>query len=95
MVTNKDSSKTFFEGNVKIGQYFEVNGDRDDFNGFTIFKIMFKDSKTSDWKLSQAVKFDTSCEKPLFLGDTFGSIEVTGWVNKEQGKVVEGGDNKC
>ena len=64
---------------------------------YSMFKILIKDSKQSQWKLAQAVKFDTSCDSPtvpLYLGDRFGGIEVTGWVNKKQGKVIEGGTNK-
>lgn len=95
IVTNEDSGKTYFEGNVRVGQFFEVSGDRDMFDGHILFKVMVKGGK-DEHKLAQAVKFDTSCDSPLYLGDRFGSIEVTGWVNKEQGKVVEGGDNnKC
>jgi hypothetical protein len=43
------------------------------------------------------VKFDTSCDSRLYLGDIFGALEVTGWENEKQGKVVEGGigTNKC
>ena len=95
VVTNDDSSKTYFEGKVKQGQYFEIKSGRKPFDGYTIFKIMVKDQKQSDWQLAQAVKFDTSCKSDLYLGERFGSIEVAGWYNKKQGKVVEGGDNKC
>ena len=94
-MTNVESGKTYFEGNVKMGEFFEINADRDAFDGYTMFKILIKDSKQSQWKLAQAVKFDTSCDSPLYLGDRFGVIEVTGWVNKKQGKVIEGGTNKC
>ena len=49
------------------------------------------------WKFAQVVKFDTSCDSRLYLGDIFGALEVTGWENEKQGKVVEGGigTNKC
>ena len=32
-VTNVESDKTYFEGNVKMGEFFEINADRDAFDG--------------------------------------------------------------
>ncbi len=95
IVTNEYYDRTFFESDVKMGEFFQLNADHDAFDGHVIFKVMIKDSKQSKWKLAQQVEFDTSCDKSLYLGDRFGSIEVSGWLNEKQGKVVEGSKNTC
>ncbi len=42
----------------------------------------------------QALRIRTSCSKPLRLGDRFGSLEVVGFENPEQGKVQLGSEVK-
>jgi hypothetical protein len=77
----------FFQGHVDVGSVFEVTAAYDSFYTDTVVKIMSGDTAT-EAKIAQIVQFHTSCRKPLFLGDTFGAIEVLGWVNEEQGTVI-------
>mmetsp|Transcript_1667 Transcript_1667/g.3054 ORF Transcript_1667/g.3054 Transcript_1667/m.3054 type:complete len:847 (-) Transcript_1667:240-2780(-) len=90
IVTDHKGKHVFFEGDVEVGQFFDIEL-KHKFPEDTTFKIMVDDS--SKWHVAQIVKFNTSCEKPLFLEDTFGAIEVYGWKNHKQGTVVVGGAN--
>lgn len=90
VVTDHKEKYVFFEGDVEVGQLFEIES-KHKFPEYTVFKTMVKDSH--GWSVAQVVKFNTSCEKPLFLEDTFGAIQVYGWKNHKQGTIVVGGDN--
>jgi hypothetical protein len=93
IVTDHKHKHVYFEGDVEVGKFFEIES-RHKFDEYAVFKIMLKHS--SKWSVAQIVKFDTSCEKPLFLEDKFGAIEVYGWKNHKQGTVIVGGENnKC
>jgi hypothetical protein len=91
VVTDHKEKHVYFEEDLQIGQLFEIESSHK-FLEYTVFKIMVKHS-SSKWSVAQIVKFNTSCEKPLFLEDTFGAIEIYGWKNHKQGTVVVGGDN--
>ena len=81
-----------FEGRVSANEQFNVFSDYY-FYGYLVIKIFVKESYRSNWKLVQIIKFDASCDTTLYSGDRFGSIEVIGWQNDKQGKVIEGSDN--
>eukprot|EP01083_Nonionella_stella_P133810 406887_1 len=96
IVTNVEESLVYFDGIVKKDQMFEVNSHHHAFQEYIVVKVMSKDRHNyQKWTVAQIVKFHSSCEEPLYLGDTFGSIEIHGWKNKSQGKIFTGHEEHC
>ena len=99
IVMSDDKFETkYFEGEVSVGDKFEavISGTSHTKYRQSVIKVMVDDMESSNsaMKLAQIVKFHSSCVEPLFIGDTYGSLEITGWKNEEQGD-VRIGDTTC
>mmetsp|Transcript_394 Transcript_394/g.611 ORF Transcript_394/g.611 Transcript_394/m.611 type:complete len:286 (+) Transcript_394:496-1353(+) len=82
VITDGHFKHVFFEGEVKKGSIFEVIAGHSSFKTDLVVKIIHGGN------IAQIIKFHTSCNKPIFLGDIFGSIEIAGWANLKQGLVT-------
>ena len=76
-----DTKHVFFEGEVSRGDIFEVEAGEASFKTDIVVKVIQNDH------VIQIMKFHASCDKPIFLGDVFGSLQVVGWENRKQGRI--------
>ena len=81
IVTDNNLKTIFFEQTLEKHSVFEVNAGSGTFKEGMVVKVLV------DNEIAQILRFHTSCIKPIFLGDVFGSIQVTGWNNSKQGFV--------
>ncbi len=82
VITDDQFKHIFFEGEVRRGSIFEVIAGHSSFKTDLVVKVIHGGN------IAQIIKFHASCNKPIFLGDSFGSIEVVGWKNSKQGLVT-------
>ncbi len=93
IVGDEAFKEIYFEGDVKKGHEFEFKTDKA-FKEMIAVKVMTKDYY-GQWVVAQIVKFLPTCEKPLYLGDIFGAVEVAGWKIKGHGSVYFPKGHKC
>ncbi|MDU8913535.1 cadherin repeat domain-containing protein [Aestuariicoccus sp. MJ-SS9] len=83
-VLDKDGNELFAD-NVQEGGSFVVDNDGERFDSETHVEIYDEQGGA----LIQDIEFHTSCSQPLAIGDTFGSINLTG-ATLESGRSFEG-----
>ena len=86
-----------FEGFVDLDEVYAATAamaGRDDFHSESFIRVFDDDPADPNAfaSLLQEMRFHTSCSQPLSIGDAFGSAEVVGFVNAEQGNVSAGTD---
>ena len=73
----KKNPNLIFEGEVSIGQKFDVTGTQNKIPPRMKF-LIYTDNPDDGGVLLETVQFHTSCSQPLFGGDGFGSILLAG-----------------
>ncbi len=79
-----DKARIFFDGEVALGQAFDIDADNTDLarlRGDT--RVFIYDI---DGNLLQFVQFHTSCSQPLREGDQFGALQLAGFVAEQDVK---------
>lgn len=80
IIAYKDGSNVYFDGFVSIGEAFLIdsaNAGQNELSSNTNVDVFALDGTPL-----QQVNFHTSCSQPLFVGDVYGSIEITGFTNE-------------
>jgi hypothetical protein len=76
----------YYSGFVAVGDEFLVDDEGNNLaDGMNI--TIYSSDDTSFDKILQKVTFDSSCDVNLFLKDRFGSVELTVFINVQQGAV--------
>jgi hypothetical protein len=78
IATDKNGYKEYFDGEVEVGDTFDIdslNAGKSYLDSWVRVKVYSK----SSGKLLQSIKFRTDCCEPLYIGDVFGSVEITGY----------------
>ncbi len=78
VVSDECFKEIHFDEEVKKGDPFNINADKC-FKETIAVKVMTKDFY-GDWVVAQIVKFLPSCEKPIYVGDIFGAVEIADWI---------------
>jgi len=75
----------FFAGVVNAGEEFNITSGDDRIEADT--SILIRQGTGQDGAPMQLINYHTSCSRNLFLKDRYGSTQVSGWINSEQGVV--------
>ena len=78
---NAGNAKVWFTGLVSLDNTFEIdatNAGENKLKSKTFVHIYSEENGT----LLQTIEFHTSCSQPLFLGDQFGGIQLTGYLSE-------------
>ena len=78
---NNDKNRIWFLGTVNLDGTFDIDADnagKTTLSGKTFVQFFADDSMNI---LLQAVEFHTSCSQPLFIGDQFGGVQLTGYTD--------------
>jgi len=75
----------FFSGVVGVGEEFNITSGDDRIEADT--SILIRQGTSPDGAPMQLINYHTSCSRNLFLKDRYGSTQVAGWINEEQGVV--------
>lgn len=80
------NGELFFAGVVDVGDAFNLTApDGGRIEADT--SILIRDGTGPDGAPMQLINYHTSCSRNLFLKDRYGSAQVNGWINEEQGEV--------
>jgi hypothetical protein len=80
------SGELFFAGVVEAGSEFNItSADGGRIEADT--SILIRQGTDNTGAPMQLINYHTSCSRNLFLKDRYGSTQVAGWINEEQGEV--------
>lgn len=75
----------FFAGVVEAGSEFNITSADGRIEADT--SILIRQGTGPEGAPMQLINYHTSCSRNLFLKDRYGSTQVAGWINEEQGAV--------
>ena len=81
-----DKARTYFDGIVPVGGSFTLSAMFGSLTGTklkaTTYVHVYPNSSTPLTSPAHTVLFHTSCSQPLFIGDQFGSLVLTGFLGE-------------
>ena len=82
IITDKKDEEVYYSGTVSVDDTITIAPSSGKVDSTINIKIF-----NADGAIAQIISLHSSCSKPIFTGDVFGALTLTGWTNSDQGRV--------